>query len=360
MTVFLTIVVTLLIFGVLITVHELGHYLVARASNVAIIEFSIGMGPKIKSWQGRVNTFSLRAFPIGGYVRMVGEPGEDDDPETLAAELAACIGRKAINEVKLWKRMLIVLAGPAMNVFLAFVIMLVLVSSSAGIASTQVAHLTEGNVSGQYGLREGDIIREIDGKAIRCFPDLSYQILSKGAFAPDILVERDGQEILLKNVQFAHTEENGTVYGVRDFTLYAREKTPGVILYETFWQACSTVYMTVDSMIDTFSGRYGLDAVGGPVAVGEQIGEAIQASGSFADTLRNLGSMSMMISVSLGICNLLPVPALDGGRFLLYVIEGIRRKPLSKELEAKIMTACMILLFALMIVIFFKDLIHLF
>ncbi len=356
MSVILTILVTLLVFGLLITIHELGHYLVARASGVAIIEFSVGMGPKIKSWQGRVNTFSLRALPIGGYVRMVGEPGEDDSPETIAA----CIGRKAINEVKLLIRMLIVLAGPFMNVFLEFVIMLVLVSTSAGIASTQISQFKDGNVSGQYGLQEGDIIRKINGKTIRCYPDLSYQILSNGAFAPDILVERDGQEILLENVQFAHTEENGTVYGVMDFRLYPRRKTPSVILYETFWQACSTVYITVDSMIDTFSGRYGLDAVGGPVAVGEQIGEALEASDGVADTLRNLGSMSMMISVSLGICNLLPIPALDGGRFLLYVIEGIRRKPLSKELETGIMTACMVLLLALMFVIFLKDLIHLF
>lgn len=354
--VLVTILVTLLIFGLLITVHELGHYLVARASNVAILEFSIGMGPKIKSWEGRVNTFSLRAIPIGGYVRMVGEPGEEDnDPETLAA----CIGRYAINEVHLLKRMLIVLAGPAMNILLGFVVMLLLVSTGSAIGSTKIAVLDEQSVSGQW-LQAGDIVREINGKAIRCFPDLSYKILSDGAYEPDILVERNGELVLLENVQFAHTVENGVAYGQMDFKVYAREKTPLTILYESFWQGCSTVYMTVDSLLDTFSGRYGLDAVGGPVAVGGQIGEAIKQSEGLADTVRNIGSMTMLISVSLAITNLLPLPALDGGRFLLYVIEGIRRKPLPKKVETAINAACMLLLFALMILIFFKDLIGLF
>lgn len=353
-----TILVTLLIFGLLVTVHELGHYLVARASKVAILEFSIGMGPKIKSWEGKVNTFSLRAIPVGGYVRMLGEPGEEDEsPETLAA----CIGRFAINEVHLLKRMLIVLAGPAMNVLLAFLTMLILVSTSSAIGSTQIAELMPENVSGQNGgLQAGDIIREINGKTIRCYPDLSYKILSDGAQPVEILVERNGETVLLKDVAFAPTEEKGVVFGQIDFIVYAREKTPTTILYESFWQGCSMVYMTVDSLVDTFSGRYGLDAVGGPVAIGEQVGETIEQSQSVADTFRNLGSLTMLISISLAITNLLPLPALDGGRFLLYVLEGIRRKPLPKKVENALNAVCMLLLFALMILICLKDVIGLF
>lgn len=353
-----TILTTLLIFGLLVTIHELGHYLVARASGVAIIEFSIGMGPKIKSWQGKINTFSLRALPIGGYVRMVGEPGEDDDAETLIA----CIGRKAINEVHIFKRMLIVLAGPVMNILLAFVVMLVLVSTSRAIGSTTIHHMMEDSVSAQHGLQAGDTILEINGKTIHCYPDLSYKILSDGINEDgvDILVERDGKEVLLEGVKFGKQTESGVAFGTLDFVVYAREKTPWVIISESFWQGYNSLYMTVDSLIDTFTGRYGLEAVGGPVAIGEQIGETIENSGSFADTLRNLGSMTMMISVSLGIMNLLPIPALDGGRFLLYVIEAIRRKPLPKEIEEKIVAGTMILLFALMFLVFFKDIFALF
>ncbi len=355
MSIIVTVLVTLLIFGILVTVHELGHYLVARACGVAIIEFSIGMGPKIKSWEGKINTFSLRALPIGGYVRMAGEPGEDDDAETLAA----CIGRKPIGEVHIFKRMLIVLAGPIMNILLAFVVMLVLVSSSRSIGSTTIHHMMDDSYSAQYGLQAGDVFKEVGGKKIRCYSDLSYMILSDGAYPIDIVVERDGKEILLEDVCFRHVEENGIAYGQIDFVVYAREKKPLVILYESFWQGCNTVYMTVDSLIDTFAGKYGLDALGGPVAIGEQIGQAIEQSETIADKFRNVGSMTMMISVSLGIMNLLPLPALDGGRFLLYVIEAIRRKPLPKKVEENIVAGCMIALFALMILIFFKDIISL-
>lgn len=351
-----TILVTLLIFGILVTVHELGHYLVARASGVAIIEFSIGMGPKIKTWQGKINAFSIRALPIGGYVRMAGEPGEDDDVESMVA----CIDRKPINEVNIFKRMLIVLAGPVMNILLAFAIMLVLVSTSHAIGSTQVAELMENNESGKYGLQAGDVILEINGKSIRCYPDLSYMILSDGAFGVDILVERNGEEKLLEDVVFAYTEENGVVYGAMDFMVYRKDKTLGAIFYESFWQGYNSIYMTVDSLIDTFKGRYGLEAVGGPVAIGEQIGEAIDSADNFADTMRNLGTMTMMISVSLGIMNLLPIPALDGGRFLIYVIEAIRRKPLPKNVEEKVVGGTMVALLVLMALVFFKDIVALF
>jgi regulator of sigma E protease len=351
-----TILVTLLIFGILVTVHELGHYLVARASGVAIIEFSIGMGPKIKTWQGKINAFSIRALPIGGYVRMAGEPGEDDDVESMVA----CIDRKPINEVHIFKRMLIVLAGPVMNILLAFAIMLVLVSTSHAIGSTQVAELMENNESGKYGLQAGDVILEINGKSIRCYPDLSYMILSDGAYGVDILVERNGEEKLLEDVVFAYTEENGVVYGAMDFMVYRKDKTLGAIFYESFWQGYNSIYMTVDSLIDTFKGRYGLEAVGGPVAIGEQIGEAIDSADNFADTMRNLGTMTMMISVSLGIMNLLPIPALDGGRFLIYVIEAIRRKPLPKNVEEKVVGGTMVALLVLMALVFFKDIVALF
>jgi regulator of sigma E protease len=350
-----TILVTLLIFGILVTVHELGHYLVARASGVAIIEFSIGMGPKIKTWQGKINAFSIRALPIGGYVRMAGEPGEDD-----VESMVACIDRKPINEVHIFKRMLIVLAGPVMNILLAFAIMLVLVSTSHAIGSTQVAELMENNESGKYGLQAGDVILEINGKSIRCYPDLSYMILSDGAFGVDILVERNGEEKLLEDVVFAYTEENGVVYGAMDFMVYRKDKTLGAIFYESFWQGYNSIYMTVDSLIDTFKGRYGLEAVGGPVAIGEQIGEAIDSADNFADTMRNLGTMTMMISVSLGIMNLLPIPALDGGRFLIYVIEAIRRKPLPKNVEEKVVGGTMVALLVLMALVFFKDIVALF
>ena len=355
MTILLTVLATVLLFGLLITIHELGHYLVARASGVGIIEFSIGMGPKIHSWEGKVNLFSLRALPIGGYVRMVGEPGEADP-----GELSYCIGKKSITEVPIWKRMLIVLAGPFMNVLLSFLLMLTLVSTSEVLASTTVAKFMDENTSADYGLMENDEILKIGGKRIHCFSELSYQIMADGSKPVDILVRRNGEEVLLPSVVFGTTEERGVSFGKQDFLVYRKQKTVGNVLYESFWQGCATVYITVDSLVDTFKGKYGIDAIGGPVAIGGEVGETIEASEGIADTLRNLGSLLVTVSVSLGVCNLLPLPALDGGRFLLYLLEAIRRKPLEKKTEEALTGGCMLLLLLLMAFVFVKDIVQLF
>ena len=355
MNVIISILVTLVMFGFLIAVHELGHYLVARLFRVGIIEYSIGMGPAIHTWEGKYNDVSIRAFPIGGYVRMVGEPGEER-PENLSK----VIGKTSINDVSVWKRMLIVVAGPLTNLLVAFLLMFLLVATSGQLASTQVASFREDAASSQYGLQVDDVILEVNGRSIRCCPDLSYAVLMDGIQPVDILVERNGEEVLLSGVAFATEESGGVTYGRFDFYVYEKPKTIGNLLYESFWQGWNSVYITLDSFKQLFTGRFGLDAVGGPVAIGEQVGNVIESSGSFADAVRNLGTMTVLISGSLAVMNLLPIPALDGGRFLIYLIEAIRRKPLPKKVETALTAGTMIALLVLMALIFLKDLIHLF
>ena len=355
MNIILTILVTLVMFGFLIAVHELGHYIVARLFRVGIIEYSIGMGPAIHTWEGKHNDVSLRALPIGGYVRMVGEPGEE-----LPENLPKAIGKTSINDVSVWKRMLIVLAGPVTNVFVAFVLMFLLVATSGRLASTTVEDFREGSVSSSCGLQVDDRILEVNGRSIHCASDLSYAVLMDGVEPVDILVERDGEEILIPDVRFAAEELDGMKYGVLDFYVYEKPMTVGNLLYESFWQGWNSVYVTVDSFRMLFTGRFGLDAVGGPVAVGEQVGDLIRESGSFWNAVRSIGSMTVLISVSLAFMNLLPIPALDGGRFVIYCIEAIRRKPLPKKVETAMTAGTMILLLLLMAAIFLKDLIHLF
>lgn len=351
----ITILVTLVMFGFLIAVHELGHYLVARLFHVGIIEYSIGMGPAIHTWEGKNNDFSIRALPIGGYVRMVGELGEE-----LPENLPKAIGKTSINDVSVWKRMLIVLAGPFTNLVISFLLMFVLVTTSSHLASTTVASFQENNVSSQYGLQAEDTILKVNGRTIHCFPDLSYAVMMDGVKPVDILVERNGSEVLLEGVRFAPSEEDGLTLGTFDFYVHEKPKTVWNLIYESFWQGWNSIYVTLDSFRQLFTGRFGLEALGGPVAIGEQVGNVIKQSPSFLDTLRYLGSMTALISVSLGIMNLLPIPALDGGRFVIYAIEGIRRKPLPKKVETAMTAGTMILLFILMALVFLKDLIHLF
>ncbi len=348
----LSLVVTIFIFGLLIFVHEFGHYIVARKFGVGIIEFAIGMGPKIKTWKGKYNDFTLRAIPIGGFVNMVGEYDEEI-PEEHKYKIP-------LNERSVWKRILIVIAGPLMNLLLAFIVMTGVVASSEVIGSTVVYDFLENSVSNEYGLQARDQIIRINGKKINCYNDMSYKIVSDGIEPVDIVVLRDGQEVVLNGVRFGTETDDGIAFGKQDFMVYIKKKTVENVLTEAFYQASSTVYMTVDSLVDTFSGRYGMEAVGGPVAVGGEIDQTIKSSQGFGDAVRNIAVLVVLISVSLGIFNLLPIPVLDGGRLLFYIIEAIRRKPLNPKYEQAISAVFAVLLFGLMFFVMIKDIAGLF
>lgn len=347
----LTLVVTVFIFGLLIFIHEFGHYIVARAFGVGVIEFAVGMGPKIKTWKGKYNDFTIRAIPIGGFVNMVGEYDEEI-PEEHKYKIP-------LNDRPVWKRILIVLAGPTMNILLAFVVMAGIVASG-NIGSTVVADFLENSTSNEYGLQPYDEIIEVNGKTIHCYTDMSYKIASDGIEPIDIVVLRNGEKVVLNDVVFGTETEEGVVFGCQDFRVYAKEKTVLNVVKESFWQSVSTVYMTVDSLIDSLTGRYGMEAVGGPIAIGGEINETIQSSKSVGDALYSIAMMLVMISVSLGVFNLLPIPVLDGGRLLFYIIEAIRRKPLDPKIEQNISVFFTMLLFALMIFVAFKDILGLF
>ena len=346
-----SLVVTILVFGILIFIHEFGHYMVARKFGVGVIEFAIGMGPKLKTWKGKYNDFTLRAIPIGGFVNMVGEYDEEI-PEEHKYKIP-------LNTKPVWQRILIVLAGPLMNIILAYLLMLLLVSTGSVIGSTTIGGFADNSVSQNYGLEINDKIVEINGKKIRCYNDLSYKIVSDGIEPVDITVLRDGEEVFLEDVSFGIEDEEGISFGNMDFLVYRKEKTVVNILYESFWQSVSTVYMTVDSLVDTFSGRYGMEAVGGPIAVGGEINNTIKTSEGFVVGLQRTLSLMMLISVSLGVFNLLPIPVLDGGRLLFYIIEAIRRKPLNPKIEQTISGVFALLLFGLMFLVAFKDIVSL-
>jgi len=347
----LSLAVTVFVFGLLIFIHEFGHYIVARAFKVGVIEFSLGMGPKIKTWKGKYNDFTLRALPIGGFVNMVGEYDEEI-PEEHQYKIP-------LNERAVWKRMLIVIAGPFMNILLAFIVMLGVVCAR-DIPSTVVAQFDEGSISHESGLQVNDEIIRINGKAIHCSSDISYKITSDGIEPIDIVVLRNGQEITLNDVKFNIENIDGINFGKLDFKVYRKEKNVSNVISETFWQSYSTIYMTVDSLVDTFTGRYSIEAVGGPVAVGGEVNEVIKQSESFGDGLLNIAFLLVMISVSLGIFNLLPIPVLDGGRLLFYIIEAIRRKPMNPKYEQTISAIFTVLLLGLMFIVLLKDIAGLF
>jgi len=338
----LYILIALLVFGLLIFIHELGHFLAARACGVAVKEFAIGMGPRIFKWKSKKHEteYGLRLLPIGGFVSMVGED-EDSDSE------------KAFCNKSVWKRMAIILAGPAMNILLGFILMIVLVIGQGNLIGTTVADFHE-NATSSAQLEAGDEIIKVGRVRVHTFNDVIYEIMHQGNEPVDITVIRDGEKTVLEDVEFPVVVESGAEFGMYDIIPYLDEPTPLNYVKHAFSRSVSTVKMVVDSLVDLVTGRYGMEAVSGPVGVTEVIVDAAQ-TGIFT-----LLYVVIVISINLGVFNLVPFPALDGGRFLLYIIEAIRRKPVKKEVEGYINFAGLMILLAFMAFVVIKDVIKLF
>ncbi len=338
MDIILQILYTVLVLGVLIFVHELGHFIAAKACGVRVTEFALGMGPALLKKQGKETLYTLRLFPIGGYCAMTGEDEEvEGDP-------------KAMRNKPVWMRMIIVLAGSAMNMLLGLTLVAIIICFS-NIPSTTVAQFNENATSVHCGLQVGDEIVAINGKKISDYTDLSTEL--SRCYNEDTVsmtVLRDGQPVVLQNVTFpVEKVDDGLQFPVVDFLVYRAEKTPGVVIKQIFLQTGSYISSVVNGLADMISGRVSLKYVSGPVGISSVISEAASYG------ILSLLSVGALISVNLGVMNILPLPALDGGRFLCLIIEGILRRPIPAKVEGIIHAAGLILLLGLMIIIAFKD-----
>ena len=340
-----TILLAILIFDVLIIVHELGHYIFASIFKVGIIEFSIGMGPKLF---GRVSkktgiAYSVRLLPIGGYVSMVGE-NEDagDAPNSFANQ-------------KAWKKIIITIAGALVNILIGFAIMFTYVLSVPVYGGTTVASFnSEDAPSYNAGLRVGDEIYSIDGNRVYTGDDVVYQISMNGYKPVDIVVERNGEQLTLEDVEFSTQENQGVTFGVLDFKIYAVEKNFVNMSKMTFSQCKASVDMVFDSITGLLSGRFGVEHMSGVVGTTQAIGNAVSHG------ITELLYFCAVIAVNLGIFNLLPIPALDGGHLIFHVIELFRGKPLNQKYESMIHAIGMILLLLLVAIVTVNDIARLF
>lgn len=338
---FLYVLLAIFIFGVLILIHEAGHFLFARLFRVTVHEFAIGMGPKVISHTSKKSgiAYSLRLLPFGGFVSMAGEDEESDDPN-------------AFNKKPVWQRFIITAAGAAVNLLAGILVMGILVATSKALPSTTIHHFDEKSTSVQY-LQEKDQITAVDGTRVYTFNDLLYEIMRKGVDPIDITVKRNGTEITVADVVFPTITDSGVVFGNVDFIPYAEAKTPLNILKHACVRSASTIKMIWESLYDLVSGRYGMEAVSGPVGVTQAMSEAASTG------IANLVYLAVVISMNLGIMNLLPLPALDGGRLVFLLVEGIRRKPVSPRIEGYIHFAGLAVLMLLMVLVTFKDIIGL-
>ena len=334
------------VFGFLIFIHELGHFLCARAFGVGINEFSIGMGPRIGGWTSQKSNikYSVRALPIGGYVSMLGEDERSDEENSFSRK-------------KVWQRMLIVLAGPFMNLLLGFLVMVIMLTSAGKLYSTHVYYAPEEQqtaISQQYGLQDGDKILKIETVKVHTRQEVVYEIMHKGTEPLDITVLRDGQKVFIENVMFPCDHDMGVTFGVVDFYAGVDRFHIGNIIKHSYFQSISTVKMVVDSFVDLLSGKYGMEALSGPVGMTQTIGESV-ASG-----LQNFLYICIIITVNLGVLNLFPIPALDGGRLLFLTVEAIIRRPLNPKVEGIVQFIGLFLMLSLALAVTFKDIIGLF
>lgn len=344
---FLYILLAIAIFGILILVHEFGHYITARIFKVKINEFSIGMGPKLFSKKSKKTdiAYSLRALPIGGFVSMAGEDEESDD-------------ENAVSKKPAWQRFIIIIAGATMNILTGIIAMVLLVSfsSSWAIGGTQVGMIPDEyeSYAAQSGLQVGDKIVKIDDTRVHYTTDLVYTVLEECVVPVDVTVERNGEITVLENVTFPTFEESGVTYGECFFKLNRLKKTPYNVISYSLNTSFATIKTIWNSLIGLVSGKYGMSAVSGPVGTTTAVAESAKLG------IDNLVYISVFITMNLGIFNLLPLPALDGGRLVFIIIEMIRRKPVDPKYEGYVHFAGIVVLMLLMILITFKDIISLF
>ncbi len=439
------IIIGVFLFELIIFSHELGHFITAKLSGVKVNEFALGMGPRLFGFTKGETKYSFRLFPIGGYCAMEGEDEESDNP-------------RAFNNAKIWKRMIIIIAGAVMNIILGFLLMFIYTVQSDSYASTTIQEFVPNSFSANCGLKAGDKIvdvngysiwnsrdlqfslatlkcQEVDGHSVEIYkqdcaieacnaykkvvadenPDKytlkdfykvlqdscnkingsetkneAYDYLLEGLkniygyfensnydydnpqiieqdtrkrFSADFTVIRNGEKVNISDVQmytyYANEEskENDTPSLAFDFYLKSIDKNFGSVIEQTFTGTCSMAKTVWTSLVWLVQGRFAFTDLSGPVGIATAV-TTVASKGletGFLSAVNNILFVMILITVNLGIVNMLPFPALDGGRFLFLLIEGIFRKPIPRKVEQIVNAAGLIILILFMIVISFKD-----
>lgn len=326
----LTAISFIFVFGMIVFFHELGHFLIARKNNVTVHEFSLGMGPKIITRQGKKTLYALRVFPIGGYVRMEGEDEESDQEGSFSRKRPL-------------QRLAIITAGPIMN-FLLSIVLFIVIFTAIGIPTTEIADFAEQSPAYESGLALGDEIVEIDNTEINSWETIQ-QSISSGKGDINITVERDG-ETIKKIIKPVFDEETGRrLIGISPIFTKNPVKVVG--------HSLSQVGFLTKEIFKFFAklpfGGMSEGEVVGPVGIVSLVGEA--AERSIFDVL----FLAAYISINLGIVNLLPIPALDGGRVVFILVEIVRGKPVDPEKEGFVHLVGFVLLLSLMVLLVFND-----
>lgn len=326
----LTFITAVLVFTLIVVIHEFGHFIIARLSGVKVEEFAVGMGPKLWGIRPKETLYSIRAFPIGGFCKMLGEDEENQDP-------------RAFNNKPVFKRIATIAFGPLMNLFLAVLIF------SMIFATVPVVHEVSPNTpASQAGLKQGDKIVELNGTPITEWEQIRPIVDANKGKQIDLKFQRDGETRQVNVVPIPRQGEEGAMIGVMPSYAFT-----GFSLSQGINVTTTVTYEMVKFLGQLFTGHASMQYVEGPVKIVKRMGDAAQVG--VAAVLQ----FTAFLSLNLCIINLLPFPALDGGRLIFLIIEAIRRKPVDPQKEGMVHFIGFVLLMILSVFIIYKDIITL-
>jgi len=367
----LGILLFILIFCVVVVAHEFGHFIIAKANGIHVVEFSIGMGPTLWHIDKGDTRYSIKLLPIGGACMFEGEDGmntendgdaeggdEEEKDVSSKEEMGTLKKSGAFPDASVWARIATVVAGPVFNFILAFVFSAIIVGS-IGSDVPVIGQVGEGSAAEEAGLMEGDRIVKLNGKSIHLFREISFAAMLNEGEPVDIVYERDGQENLttLQPKYMENPEGAGRYYyGIAAKPGYTKFGPLGVIKYSAY-EVKYWIDTTIKSIGMLFNGKAGVKDLSGPVGMANVVDDIYTESkedGAYYVWL-NMLNFAILLSANLGVLNLIPFPALDGGRLLFLIIEAIRRKPIPPEKEGIFHFVGFALLMILMVVVMYND-----
>lgn len=355
-----TIILFIIVFGLVVISHEMGHFLIGKRNGIHVVEFSVGMGPTLFSFYKNGTKYSLKLLPFGGACMFEGETGveeQDEERESVPVDASAGI---AFTEAGVWARIATVFAGPFFNFILAFVIAVIL-SAFSGVDLPTVGTVTEGSAAANAGLQTGDVITKIGHESIHFYREVMLISSLNQGEKMEITYERGGEKGVT-TLSPQYSEDDGRYYmGITNGGEYLQCNPLQVFQYG-FYEVEYWVKITYKSLRMLVMGKVSRDDVSGPVGIAQLVGE------SYDEAEKNYGTpyailtmleIVVLLSVNLGIMNLLPLPALDGGRLVFMLVEVVRGKPVPPEKEGMVHFAGMVVLMVLMVFIMYNDIMRL-
>ena len=340
------IILAILLFSAIVIFHELGHFLLAKKNKIRVDEFSLGLGPTIFGKQFGETKFSLKLLPFGGACMM----GEDDVDD---------MSEGSFNSKSVWARMSVIVAGPVFNLILAWILCMIIIGWT-GYRAPVVSSVTDGYSAQEEGIEPGDVIKKIGGKSVHIWNDISlYNMMHAGTKSVEVKYERDGKDY---TVVLEPKQNEGDAFPLLGITggEMVRPGVIGTVRYGAYTVKYWITY-TVDSLKMLISGKVGVKDLSGPVGIVSAVDDVYQeaAPAGMAVVILNLLNIGVLLTANLGVMNLLPLPALDGGRLVFLIIEAVRGKRVPPEKEGMVHFAGLMLLMALMVVIMFNDILKL-